>query len=384
MKSTTHELSYASGWRICAGGLISMNCRTCGAPLPSGAAFCTTCGSATPYNVDPRAAAQKSYDPTVAASSYQYDPTVGVPQQPFQQTPSTSYGSPSDPYGAPPPPQNAYNPSSGYGNYNAQGMQNTPSPQGPYGAQQYGYPAQGTPGGYPPAGQPMPGMPGQPGPYGTPAQPKRRSRVGLIIGIVVLVLVLACAGIVVAATLAARNAPSTTTKSTTATTATTTTGTTPTTQPTTAAASDVPATSAIVPSAAVILNTPKTSSAVDQNLLPTSPTSTFKTGQKIYVTFVINSQGKNGYIQVKWYQNGQSLTSDILTHHAENDRGYFSLAYNEAGDGAVAMYWCVQANCSDAQLAQIVKFTVTATALAPATQNADVLSDIERRNVLLG
>jgi flagellar basal body-associated protein FliL len=353
-----------------------MNCRTCGAPLPPGAAFCTTCGSSTPYNVELGATPPNSYDPTIAASSSPYNPTVAVPQQPFQQAPSTSYGSPSDPYGA--PPQNPYSPPSGYGNYGSQGALNTPSGQGAYGPPQYGYPGQPGPGGYP-IGQPLPGQPGQPGPYGTPTPPKRRSRVGLIIGIVVLVLVLACAGIVIAATMAAKNTPSTTSTATT----TTTTGTTATAQATTAATSDVPATSAIVPSAAAILSNPKTASAVDQNLLPTTQTSTFTAGQKIYVTFVINSQGKNGYVQVKWYQNGQSLTSDILTHHAENDRGYFSLAYNEAGDGAVAMYWCTQANCADAQLAQVVKFSVTAAALAPSTQTAIALNDVDRRSALL-
>jgi hypothetical protein len=360
-----------------------MNCRTCGAPLPPGAVFCTTCGSSTPYNVEsgatpPNSAASSPYDPTVAVPQqpFQQQP---FPQQSFQQAPSTSYGTPSDPYGAPPPPQNPYNPPSGYGNYGAQGVQNTPSAQGSYGAPQYGFPGQPGPGfpgqpgpgGYP-IGQPMPG------PYGTPTPPKRRSRVGLIIGIVVLVLVLACAGIVVAATMAAKNAVSTANATPVATT-----GATAAAQaPTTAAASDMPATSAVVPAAAAILSNPKTASAVDQNLLPTTQTSTFKTGQKIYVTFVINSQGKNGYIQIKWYQNGQSLTSDILAHHAENDRGYFSLAYNEPGDGGAAIYWCVQANCSDAQLAQIVKFSVTAAAVGPASQAYTGLSDVDLRSVL--
>jgi len=210
--------------------------------------------------------------------------------------------------------------------------------------------------------------------------------VGLVIGIVVLVLVLACVGIVAAATLAARNIPSTATATaTTATTPAATTAAEPTAtaQAPTAAASDIPATSSIVPSAAAILNTPKTASAVDQNLLPTALTDTFKTGQKIYVTFVINSHGKDGYIQVKWYQDGQSLTSDILTHHAENDRGYFSLAYNEPGSGAAAMYWCIQSNCADAQLAQIVKFSVTAAALAPTNQYYSDLNAVNRKSVLL-
>ncbi len=359
-----------------------MNCRTCGAPLPPGAAFCTTCGSPTPYNVESGAPPSNSYDPTIAASS-PYNPTVAVPQQPFpqqsfQQAPSTSYGTPSDPYGAPPPPQNPYNPPSGYGSYGAQGVQNTPSAQGSYSAPQYGFPGQPGPG-FPnqpgPGGYPI----GQPGPYGTPTPPKRRSRVGLIIGIVVLVLVLACAGIVVAATMAAKNTASTVT--TTATPAATT-GATAAAQAPTTATSDMPATSAIVPAAAAILSNPKTASAVDQNLLPTTQASTFKTGQKIYVTFVINSQGKNGYIQIKWYQNGQSLTSDILAHHAENDRGYFSLAYDEPGDGAAAMYWCVKSNCSDAQLAQIVKFSVTAAAVGPASQAYTSLSDADRRSIL--
>ncbi len=147
-----------------------MNCSSCGANLPPGAVVCPVCGASTPYN-----AGSPVYQPNVPASSYGgptpppqgYDPNAptyisspyGTPAS-QQQVPPTSYGSQpydSNPYGA---ASNPYAPTDPY---------SAPvAPQPPL-----------YPGGFPPPVQP----------------PQRRSRLGLIIGIIVLVLVLACAGL---------------------------------------------------------------------------------------------------------------------------------------------------------------------------------------------
>ena len=112
------------------------------------------------------------YMPTVAASSPNYEPTIAAaPPQSFgqqSQQPGVygNYGSPAQPPYTPPPP--AY-----------------PQPGG-YAADQPGYPQPGYPQpggysqpGYPQAGYPQPGYPQQ-----------KKTRVGLIIGIIVLVLLL--------------------------------------------------------------------------------------------------------------------------------------------------------------------------------------------------
>ena len=99
------------------------------------------------------------------------------PQQPWPQQPGP-WGSPaSGPYGAQPP----------YGQPQQPGAWGPPTP-GPYGGQPpYGQPQQGQPPhwvGQPQHGQPQHGQPWEQSPYGPPA-PQRRSRRGLVAGIVV-------------------------------------------------------------------------------------------------------------------------------------------------------------------------------------------------------
>src|SRR5215475_15037653 len=161
-----------------------MNCRSCGAPLPTGTSFCPTCGAAvpaspsqntpsapySPYGSPPPAQQPPSgpgyaggYDPTVAAQPYSqpgsgssgnYDPTImAQPYSDPQKQPSTAYGSPSNPYdpysanisAAPPPPPAAY------GSYGSQAPISAP--------------------GYAP----------QPGTYTPPMPARKKSNLGLII-----------------------------------------------------------------------------------------------------------------------------------------------------------------------------------------------------------
>jgi len=203
-----------------------MNCTPCGANLTPGVAICPLCGTPAPYNANP-AGGPPQIDPTVAASPY-----GGTPPPP-----STAYGTPS--YGAPPPP-NPYE---------------APPPQ-----QQnfYGTPPPLQPGGYV-APPPQPG-----GMYGTQPPPKRRSRLGLILGIIAIVLIVACAGISFAVYQGLKQTGSTLVSSLDAT-ATALVG--------TATSSGSPSGQTIDPTTAAIIISPQTSSAIDNNLAPTKPTS---------------------------------------------------------------------------------------------------------------
>lgn len=336
-----------------------MNCTNCGAPLPQGAATCPNCGASNPYNISGPAAPYNPYGtPSQPQGQQNYPNAQSVPQPP------TGYGPPQDPYSY--PQSNPYGqpntpPYPPYGNTvpNQPLYGNAAPNQAPYGngasnpnAAPYGTPNAGY--GYQqggPAGT-VPGMPGGYGSFPQPVQPaKRRSRVGLIIGIVILVLVLACGGLfAVLAAIGSSKGTATTTTTKTATPATTNTP---------ATSGVVPTANQISPSAAAILTQGQTTSAVDSNYLPTKVTQNFTTKQTVYLTFQVNSQGNDGYISVKWYLNGQLLTSDKLPHSAKNDHGYFSLPYNEAGQGAAAMYWGTKADLSDAQLALVVNFNVS-------------------------
>ncbi len=123
-----------------------MNCSSCGANLPIGAAVCPVCGTPTPYNVA-SSGSSSPYDSTVPASPY-----GGTPP------PATAYGSP--PYGTSPSlSSNPYQ----------------PLPSNPY--------------------EVAPNPYNPPPPLYSPPPPRRRSRVGLIIGIVALVFILSCVGI---------------------------------------------------------------------------------------------------------------------------------------------------------------------------------------------
>src|SRR6266516_5359723 len=217
----------------------TMNCNNCGWLLPPGVASCPSCNAATPYNTTGQNIASP-YDPTVAANfgnlpsapgSGQANPYNNPPQNPY-----TSYGvgTPPDPYGN--------TPSYGEGAQPAQNFYTPPSnPQS--GPAPYGYGASGTlaPGF-------VPGM--QPGGYGIATPPKRRSRVGLIVGISLLAFVLLCGGLIALFAVIGKNAASSISSPTSVATPAATTS-----------ASGVPSSNDVVPSAAKILFNPQMSSA---------------------------------------------------------------------------------------------------------------------------
>ncbi len=318
-----------------------MNCRSCGTNLPPGTAFCTVCGAPAPYNAQP------------AGSSPQFDPTVMAPQpgNPPQIDP-TMMASPSSPYGSPdaPPP-----PSTGYGapSYGA-----PPPPVSPYQSNQYS------------AGAPPVGGYGQPGTYGAPQQPpKRRSKLGLILGIIGGVLLLICIGTcavvyqVSKSGVSTINTLATTTSATETAAISTVTAVTNEVTPTTGSSqTTAPSGQSVDATAASIITNPKMATAVDSNYKPTKVSSTFTTGQAIYATFAISGSSPAGYIVGKWYSDGKyAFSSDILKSSAGGGAGYLAARYNRSTQGAVELYWCSLKDCSDAKLAGVVNFTVSST-----------------------
>jgi hypothetical protein len=313
-----------------------MQCRSCGAPLRSGSAFCTNCGAATPYNISGAQPAGPSQYQPIDPSSPSYNP----PQA--QATPQSGiapgvYGAPS--YGMPQeqaystPPPNPYGTPVSPGAYAA-----PPPPPTPYGGQ------------YAPA----------PGSFiPPPDQPPRRQgpNVGLIIGIVALVVLLVAGGVI--ALLATRNNAQTNTNRPTATT--TSSPITPTTQAVTPTAQQgvSPSGSPVDPTSATIITNPQTASAVDSNDLPTSVTSNFRIRQTVYVTFHLNTNNQAGYVQAKLYSNTTYVGNKILTVQPGYDHGYISVQLYTAATGTVELYWCTQSDCSDAKLAGVVTFTAS-------------------------
>lgn len=333
-----------------------MNCNSCGANLPPGASVCPVCGAATPYNATGYGGSSP-YDPTVQATPY------GTPPRP-----STTYGAP--PYGSPPPPPQSANPYGGVSSPAQYPYGAPPVQQGDYGVQ-------------PPPPQPYI----QPQPPNPP--PRRRSRVGLIIGIVLLVVLLACIGVSIVVYEGAQhgvnNIISSVDKTATVieSTATASTNITPTTSNITATVGQgsAPSGLSIDPAAAAIITGAKMSNGVDSNFYPTSVTDTFTTQQTPDVVFNL-SLTQTGYAEAKWYYNGQYqfknavLALDKTTY----DHGYFPspTQYHNAGTGTVELYWCTQSDCSDGKLAAFVNFTITSAGMHESGQPTTAFIAIKR------
>lgn len=351
-----------------------MRCRTCGVNLPAGAMNCPNCGTAVPRP-----------DETV----------VDTPaQEPF--VPPTVYGGP-----IPPAPnynssmQNAYDrpPLPSSPSYSNQGNQYPPSPYDPAGPNQYqpGFnnqayqpgtfnqnqvaPNQYGPGSVPPVFPPP--VPG----YMPPQQaPRRKTRWGLIVGVIAGILALACIGASVLFVGGIYSLGKTVNKQATAT-ASASTVTTPASTDTTPAANTTPASTnatpaansnggspsgaAIDPNAASIVTNAQTAKGFNQvDGSPKDPTTTFKTGDQIYIVFKLNNEKvdyttQKIYVNAELYINNTIVSkSDPLTIDKPRVGGYFAGSSSKTGQGATEIYLCYKPDCSDAKLAQVVNFTV--------------------------
>ena len=107
-----------------------------------------------------------------------------------------------------------------------------------------------------------------------------------------------------------------------------------------------------------ILSNVNLASKIDSNYLPVIATTIFAPGQKVYLTFVVNSQNQPGSIMVKWYANNRLLAHDQMAHDPRDNVAFFSYVYNQPAHATAELYWCSNASCSDARLAHVIVFTV--------------------------
>jgi predicted nucleic acid-binding Zn ribbon protein len=107
-----------------------------------------------------------------------------------------------------------------------------------------------------------------------------------------------------------------------------------------------------------ILSNVNLASRIDNNYLPVIATTTFVPGQRVYLTFVVNSQNQPGYIMVKWYANNRYLSQDQMAHNPQDNVAFFSYVYHQPAHATAELYWCSNASCSDARLAHVILFTV--------------------------
>lgn len=215
--------------------------------------------------------------------------------------------------------------------------------------------------------------------YGAPP-PKKRSRVGLIVGIVLLVVVLACVGISALVYNGIKQGVSSVTATVTASVATVTSVPTTANTPTGGQATP-PSGQSIDPTASGIITNIQTASNVDQNTAtPTQLATTFTVQQPIYTTVDLHMNGQTGYTEAKWYADGAFVfTSKILAiTDPTSAHAFFGATYKVAAQGAVEIYFCTQSDCSDAKLADVANFTVTSSGLHWQSQPPIAMMDINR------
>jgi hypothetical protein len=92
------------------------------------------------------------------------------------------------------------------------------------------------------------------------------------------------------------------------------------------------------------------------------PTTTFKVGSNMYVTFTLHPPQAGGAVCSYWYLNGNP--TPVVTFQqavkAGSHSSYTYAIYGSAGQAYVELYWASDKTCADKILAQHVDFTVTA------------------------
>ena len=132
---------------------------------------------------------------------------------------------------------------------------------------------------------------------------------------------------------------------------------TPTTAPT---ATAIPSQTATTYPGQQYIDNAQMSATLDTNTLqPTQLTTTFKTSQKIYVSFQLHPAGHAGAVCIIWYLNSKQVTNLNLPVSATSKYSYAYSIYGGAGAAYVELYWASTIKCTDQVLAQHVDFTVT-------------------------
>ncbi|MBO0777627.1 MAG: hypothetical protein J2P37_02255 [Ktedonobacteraceae bacterium] len=91
---------------------------------------------------------------------------------------------------------------------------------------------------------------------------------------------------------------------------------------------------------------------------PVDPTTTFKAGQRIYVTFSIHSEKPGAYCLL-WFLNSQRVSHyENPVKGAGSTSGYSWAVIQGSGPAYVEVYWASSVACTDKVLAQHVDFTI--------------------------
>ena len=108
------------------------------------------------------------------------------------------------------------------------------------------------------------------------------------------------------------------------------------------------------------IDNPQMATMVNQTTAqPIQTATTFKVNQRIYVTFDIHPQGRNGAVCLFWYLNSRVVTRYPFAVTPNANAGYSYAVYGGTGQAYIEIYWASSTACTDKMLAQRVNFTIT-------------------------
>jgi hypothetical protein len=95
-----------------------------------------------------------------------------------------------------------------------------------------------------------------------------------------------------------------------------------------------------------------------------NPTTTFKSGDSMYVVFDVHPPSSGGFVCSEWYLNDTHITGadNALPVKGSSHTTYIYAQFGSGstGTGYVNLYWANDQSCTGQQLAQHVTFTLTA------------------------
>ncbi|GHO66381.1 hypothetical protein KSC_052730 [Ktedonobacter sp. SOSP1-52] len=112
-----------------------------------------------------------------------------------------------------------------------------------------------------------------------------------------------------------------------------------------------------------VIPTAQLANEVDSQYRPVTLQSKFQSSQTIYLSYKW-AQGSTGYVQTRWYVNGEmkdKAMSKYINQYADG-YGYFSdsfSTYDITFQGTVEVFWCQDAGCTHGGLAWARPFSVT-------------------------
>ncbi|GAC1388827.1 MAG: hypothetical protein NVSMB38_00600 [Ktedonobacteraceae bacterium] len=128
------------------------------------------------------------------------------------------------------------------------------------------------------------------------------------------------------------------------------------------ATSPMPSSTATYPGQQYIANAHTTNVVNTISGQPTLVVTTFRIGQKIYITFDVHPSGHVGAICLLWFINGtQFFNYPFALNTINNTSAYSYAAAGDAGSGYIEIYWESAPSCTDPNkiLGDRVNFMVT-------------------------